>query len=182
MQQNTNQPSQELKHKTPKHNAGNKSRKPLAVVTIMLAVALALIVGGYFGYKYHKSRQDTASKNTEASKTVQNVCTSLTTEIVPLLSSSQTAKLEPYIAKIKALPSYQSDPSCLIPVIVYAVNTSSVTEATESLKLLESLNTSQYKIDPAFNSAGIIEIKDLKVLVEGANIRKEQNKANIIYF
>ena len=57
MQQNTNQPSHELKHKTPKHNAGNKSRKPLAVVTIVLAVALALMVGGYFGYKYYESRQ-----------------------------------------------------------------------------------------------------------------------------
>ena len=182
MQQNTNQPSQELKHKTPRHNAGNKSRKPLAVVTIVLAVALALIVGGYLGYKYYKSRQNTASKNTEASNSVQDVCTSLTTEIVPLLSSSQTAKLDPYIAKIKALPSYQSDPSCLIPIIVYAVNTSNVTEATDNLSLLESLNTSQYKIDPAFNSAGIIEIKDLKVLVEGVNIRKEENKANIIYF
>jgi len=182
VQQNTNQPNQELKHKTPKHNAGNKSRKPLAVVTIVLAVALALIVGGYFGYKYYKNRQNSSSKNTEASKTVQNVCTSLTTEIAPLLSSSQTAKLEPYIAKIKALPGYQSDPSCLIPVIVYAVNTSNATEATESLKLLESLNTSQYKIDPAFSSAGIIEIKDLKVLVEGVKVRNEQNKANIIYF
>ena len=90
--------------------------------------------------------------------------------------------LRSMIAKIKALPSYQSDPSCLIPIIVYAVNTSNATEATDSLKLLESLNTSQYKIDPAFNSAGIIEIKDLKVLVEGVNIRKEENKANIIYF
>jgi predicted negative regulator of RcsB-dependent stress response len=60
VQQNTNQPSHELKHKTPKHNASNKSRKPLAVVTIMLAVALALIVGGYFGYKYYKNRQDSA--------------------------------------------------------------------------------------------------------------------------
>jgi hypothetical protein len=57
VQQNTNQPSHELKHKTPKHNAGNKSRKPLAVVTIALAVALALMVGGYFGYKYYKNRQ-----------------------------------------------------------------------------------------------------------------------------
>ena len=58
MQQNTDQPNQELKHKTPKHNAGNKSRKPLAAVTIVLAVALALIVGGYFGYKYYVNRQD----------------------------------------------------------------------------------------------------------------------------
>ena len=57
MQQNTNQPNQKLKHKTPKHDAGNKSRKPLAVVTIVLAVALALIAGGYFGYKYYKNRQ-----------------------------------------------------------------------------------------------------------------------------
>jgi hypothetical protein len=182
VEQNTNQPNQKLKHKTPNHNAGNKSRKPLAVVIIVLAVALALIIGGYLGYKYYKSRQDTASKNTEASKTVQNVCTSLTTEIVPLLSSSQTAKLEPYIAKIKALPEYKSDPSCLIPIIVYAVNTSNVTEATYNLRLLESLDTSQYKIDPTFNSTGIIEIKDLKVLVEGVTIRKEENKANIIYF
>jgi hypothetical protein len=70
----------------------------------------------------------------------------------------------------------------LIPIIVYAVNTSNVTEATYNLRLLESLDTSQYKIDPTFNSTGIIEIKDLKVLVEGVTIRKEENKANIIYF
>lgn len=164
------------------HNARRISRKPLAVVAILLAVALALVVGSYFGYKYYKSQQNSSSKNTEANKTAQNVCTSLTTEIALLLDSSQTAKLEPYIAKIKALPDYQSDPSCLIPIIVYAVNTSNATEATDSLRLLESLNTSQYKIDPAFSSAGIIDIKDLKVLVEGVNIRKEENKANIIYF
>jgi predicted negative regulator of RcsB-dependent stress response len=60
VQQNTNQPSHELKHKTPRHNTGNKSRKPLAVVTIVLAVALALIAGGYFGYKYYKSRQNSS--------------------------------------------------------------------------------------------------------------------------
>jgi hypothetical protein len=57
VQQNTDQPNQKLKHKTPRHNTGNKSRKPLAVVTIVLATALALIVGGYFGYKYYKNRQ-----------------------------------------------------------------------------------------------------------------------------
>ena len=40
------------------HGVRRTSRKPLAVVTIVLAVALALIVGGYFGYKYYKSRQN----------------------------------------------------------------------------------------------------------------------------
>ena len=161
----------------PKNSWWHKNRKIIKVVAIVLAVALILTAGGYLGYRYYKNRQNSASK-----KTVQDVCTSLTAEIAPLLASSQTAKLEPYIAKVKALTGYQSDPSCLIPIIVYAVNTSNATEATDSLRLLELLNTSQYKIDPMFNSAGIIEIKDLKVLVEGVNIRKEENKANIIYF
>lgn len=43
------------------HGVRRTSRKTLAIVTIVLAVALALIVGGYFGYKYYKSRQNSAS-------------------------------------------------------------------------------------------------------------------------
>ncbi len=61
VEQNINQPSQQLNHKMPKNSWWHKNRKIIKVVTIVLAVAVALIVGWYFGYKYYKSRQNSSS-------------------------------------------------------------------------------------------------------------------------
>ena len=61
MEQNLNQPSQQLKHKMPKNSWWHKNRKIIKVAAIALAVALILTAGGYLGYRYYKNRQNSAS-------------------------------------------------------------------------------------------------------------------------
>lgn len=57
MEQNIAQQDKSIDNQLPNNSGGGKNRKILAIVTIVLAVTLALVFAGYFGCKFYKNRQ-----------------------------------------------------------------------------------------------------------------------------
>jgi type VI protein secretion system component VasK len=167
VEQNINQPSQQLKHKMPKNSWRHKNRKVIKVVAIVLAVALILTAGGYLGYRYYKNRQNSASK-----KTV-DVCGSkyqgnLLQEAGDNLQPQSVEKLKPYVDKILGLNNYEKDPNCLYVVTLYYINISDSDQADRYNKLLQPLYDGQNKFN-SYIQQPILSKDELNSVINNLN-------------
>ncbi len=154
----------------------SKAKKPkkgiklfaIAILVVVLSVAAYLI----FIY----------SQRNNVSKKVSNACAELSYEVAPLLDVRLSKNLEPYIVKIKSLPRYESDPNCIIPIVIYNINLSNESEATKYYNILDAFKGSKHTISTAYYNKGIVSIASVKTLLEGLRLRNSALKGNTLTF
>jgi len=154
----------------------SKAKKPKKGIKLfaVAVVLVALLVAAYFIFIY--------SQRNNGSTKVSNTCTEISYEVAPLLDARLSKNLEPYIAKIKSLPRYETDPDCIIPVAIYNINVSNEPEATKYYNILEAIKDKKHTISVAYYNKGIVSVASVKTLLDGLRLRNSARKGNTLTF
>ena len=171
MEQNINQPSQQLKHRMPKNSWRHKNRKIIKVAIAMLLLIVIVTIITTFTLENKKRANQTAAK-----------CASESADSFVKTSSAQLANtkykdLDATAKEIKKLINYYNYPNCNYIVAVNALNFGNTKEANEMYVKLSKLD---YKaISPLLKAqTGPETLEYIRKQIELIELLAKQNQQN----
>jgi len=171
VEQNINQPSQQLKHKMPKNSWRHKNRKVIVVAIAMLLLITVATIITTFTLENKKRADQTAAK-----------CASESAGSFVKTSSAQLAntkykELDATAKEIKKLSNYYNYPNCSYIVAVNALNFGNTKEANEMYVKLSKLDFKA--ISPLLKAqTGPDTLEYIRKQIELIELLAKQNQQN----